>query len=47
MHTDAGSTLTRLPGSHFFVHASQDLLLEAITRELASGKQAEREGSHV
>lgn len=45
--TDAGSTFTRLPGSHFFLHASQDLLLKAIGRELASDEYAEREGSHV
>jgi surfactin synthase thioesterase subunit len=34
MHSSAQSHLTMLPGSHFFLHSAQDLLLTAIIQDL-------------
>jgi len=47
IHTDTTCSFTQLPGSHFFVHSCQDLLLAAIARGLASDKKVERRESHV
>jgi medium-chain acyl-[acyl-carrier-protein] hydrolase len=34
-HTTAAFSLSMLPGKHFFLHSSQDLLCELVGRELA------------
>src|SRR6185312_6599831 len=34
VHSSAASSLSMLPGSHFFLHSAQDLLLAAISQEL-------------
>ncbi len=35
IHSDVAWNLTMLPGSHFFLHSAQDLLLAAISRQLS------------
>jgi surfactin synthase thioesterase subunit len=35
IHSSAVSSLSMLPGSHFFIHSAQDLLLAAISQDLA------------
>jgi len=46
-HSEVAYSFTRLPGGHFFMHSTQDLLLAAIAEELAGAGTAEREESHA
>ena len=36
VHSSASSSLLMLPGSHFFIHSAQDLLLAALSQDLES-----------
>lgn len=46
VHSAAPCSLTLLPGSHFFIHSAQDLLLSALTQDLQTHLNApERERS--
>jgi medium-chain acyl-[acyl-carrier-protein] hydrolase len=45
MHTSAGCVVRRLPGDHFFLHASREPLLRAIAADLAPALRSARSNS--
>lgn len=46
-HTTAGSSVSMLPGSHFFLHTAQDALLAALAQDLESDRDHDRRDGHV
>lgn len=47
IHSSVASNLSMLPGSHFFLHSAQDLLLTAIAQDLALQTNAEEKSALV
>lgn len=46
-HTTAGSSVSLLPGSHFFLHTAQDALLAAVAQDLETDRAPHRKDGHV
>lgn len=44
VHSSASCSLSLLPGSHFFLHSAQDLLLAAISQDLKARLSAQSQG---
>ena len=47
IHSSVASNLSMLPGSHFFLHSAQDLLLTAIAQDLALQPNASEKSTSV